>query len=258
MNLKRLNKLINIVYPLISIAFIAVIWIILYKSAGSEFIFPSIENVIKKTVSYFYDGFFYKSLLNTLLRVIVSFLLSFVFACIFGILSYLFIPCRRIITPIISVMRAAPTIALMIILNLLAVKPKVSPIIVSFAVIFPMLYSSVLAALNSVDKKWIEMAKIYKVNKSKQFISMYVPAVLPYVIEEGGAALSFNIKLTVSAEIIANTYASLGGILQTANVYFDISGVMAITVITVLLSVILELTVKLFTKLFVFKRRKND
>ncbi len=258
MNLKKTNKLMNIVYPLISVAFIAAVWVMLYESAGSEFIFPSIESMIKKSISYFCDGFFYKSLSNTLFRVIVSFLISFVLACVFGIVSYLFEPCKRIVDPIISVMRAAPTIAIMIILNLLAVKPKISPVIVSFVVIFPMLYSSVLASLNSVDEKWLEMAKMYKVNKGKQFISLYMPAVLPYIAEEGGAALSFNLKLTVSAEIIANTYASMGGLLQTANVYYDIAGVMSITVITVLLSVILETTVKLLIKIFRLRRRKND
>ena len=69
---------------------------------------------------------------------------------------------------------------------------------------------------------------------------MYLPVAAPYVLKESAGALSFAVKLVVSAEIMAYTYQSLGGLLQDANVYSKTAELFAVTLLVVLTGVLLE------------------
>ena len=61
------------------------------------------------------------------------------------------------------------------------------------------------------------------------------------------------LPLTVSAEILAYTYESLGGLIQSANVYIDMAGLFALTLVSVVIAFALELALKLIARLL-FKR----
>lgn len=249
------NRILNAVYPLFSVFVIAVLWIVFYRSAGSEFIFPSVVSVFKKISEYFISGFFWNSFFNTFLRVITSFFIALIAALLLGVLSFIFPATKKIMSPFIKIMISIPTVALMIIFNMMMISSKAAPVLVALTVIFPMLYSAASAAFSQIDSKLLEMAKVYKVSVKKQIFSLIIPSVIPYIAEQCGTVLSFTLKITVSAEIIASTYKSLGGILQQANVYIDMAGVMAMTLISVVVAIILEGTVALTVKLY--KRRKK-
>lgn len=254
MDLKK-TKLINLIFPLAALVIIAAFWIIIYRSAGSEYIFPSIGSVLKKTADYIKSGFFWQSFFGTILRVLITFLISSAFALVLGAVGYAYPITDKIVAPFIKIMISAPTVAIMVIFNMLLINSKTAPVMVALTIIFPMTYSSVKAAFRRIDPKLTEMAKIYKVPLKKRIFSLIVPSVIPYLTDQAGTIISFTLKITVSAEIIACTYKSLGGLLQQANVYIDMAGVMAMTVISVITAIILEFVITLTVKLF--KRRKG-
>lgn len=254
MDLKK-TKLINLIFPVAALIIIAAFWTFIYRSAGSEYIFPSIGSVFKKTVQYIKSGFFWESFSGTILRVTVTFLISSALAVFLGTLGYAYPVTDKIVAPFIKIMISAPTVAIMVIFNMLPINSKIAPVTVALTIIFPMAYSSVKAAFRNVDQKLIEMAKIYKVPIKKRIFSLIVPSVIPYLTDQAGTTVSFTLKITVSAEIIACTYKSLGGLLQQVNSYIDMAGVMAMTVISVVSAIILELIITLTVKLL--KRRKG-
>jgi ABC-type nitrate/sulfonate/bicarbonate transport system permease component len=68
--------------------------------------------------------------------------------------------------PFVTLTRAFPTQVLMmlIVVFLLTVEPLV-PIAVAFFIIFPMAYESIHNAVNNVNRKNIEMMRIFNVSK---------------------------------------------------------------------------------------------
>lgn len=255
MSSKAAKIVINLIYPMATIAVLLVIWYFFYLSAGSEFIFPSPQSVIKKIFSYLAVGYFWQSFFSTLSRVIATFLIALLLAAALGTAGYFAAPVKKIIAPYIKIMVSAPTVAVMLILNMMLVKSTVSPVIVALTIVFPMTYSAINAAFAKIDVKLIEMAKIYKVPLKKRIFSLILPSVLPYVAEQASTTLSFTLKIIVSSEIIAFTYKSLGGILNQANTYLDMAGVLAITIISVVIAIAFEYIIKL--AVFLFKRRKR-
>ncbi|MBP5242182.1 MAG: hypothetical protein J6Z36_00645 [Clostridia bacterium] len=59
-------------------------------------------------------------------------------------------------------------------------------------------------------------------------------------MREGAGAAAFSIKLIVSAEVMANTYKSLGGLLQESQIYTDMPRLFALTLLVIALGLVLE------------------
>lgn len=255
MKKKTLKILDLIVYPIGAVIVIALIWQAIYLKGGSEFIFPSLSSTVRKIGEYLSDGYFWKASFNTLLRVITAFLLAFLLAIITGTLAYIFPVFKKILAPFIHIMISAPTVAFMIILNLAAVKRTTSPVIVALTVIYPTAYASVMVAFSKIDDKLVVMAEMYRVPLKRRIFSFYVPYVMPYIIEQAGTSASFTLKITVSAEIIAYTYKSLGGMINKANQWIEIDGVMALTVISIMFALLIEGIIK--AAVYFYKRGKR-
>jgi len=71
----------------------------------------------------------------------------------------------------------------------------------------------------------------------------------PAASRSAAGALSLTVKLMVAAEVLANTAGSLGAMMQTARIYFETAELMALTVATVLVSLLLEGVVYALLKL---------
>ncbi len=222
-----------------AVLLVLLVWVIAYASIKNDYVLPSVKDVFKSGFALFGQKSFYIAFFSTLWRVVRAFLISFLPAAGFAVLSYLFPPFSKIVTPIISGIRSFPTMALMLVL-LVWSTPDKAPIILAFLALFPLLYTGMKAALDGVDDKLVQMGKVYRIPLSKKIAYMYLPVAAPYVLKESAGALSFAVKLVVSAEIMAYTYQSLGGLLQDANVYSKTAELFAVTLLVVLTGVLLE------------------
>ena len=146
--------------------------------------------------------------------------------------------------PIVSALRSLPVLAVLLILISLFGAGE-APIAVAFLSLFPMLYAGILAALSGIDKQLIEISRICGTPMYRRITRIYLPLSAPYVLREAGAALSFSLKLVVSAEVISYTATSLGGMMQESKVYSDIPELFALVILAFVLGLILESIVSL-------------
>lgn len=234
-------------------AILALLYVILYFIVGNELIIASPILVIEEIFNLFLSGDFYLSLANTLLRVVVVFAISFVLAVIFGVISSKNKVFERVLTVISSFMRSLPTLAVLLII-LVAVSTLASrdfaPVIVSFLSLFPMLYTSILAGINKVNEMLGDMVKVYKIPLFKSVTRVYMPSMAKRLIIDSTTALSFALKLVVSAEILANVFKSIGGLMQTASTYSSTAELTALTILVCFIGLIIELIGKFFAQNF--------
>ena len=144
-----------------------------------------------------------------------------------------------------SVLRSMPILAVLLIL-LSFLDAGQAPIAVAFLSLFPMLYVGVLAALSGVDSHLIEISRVYGTPVWRRVTALYLPLASPYILKEGGAALSFSLKLVVSAEVLSFTVKSLGGMMQDAKLYAEIPQLFALVGVTFIVGLILETVVGVF------------
>ena len=79
----------------------------------------------------------------------------------------------------------------------------------------------------------------------------------PSIISHTGSNLSFGVKLIISAEVMASTYTSIGGMMQVANSHIEVSRLAALTLVAVILGLIVELAFYLIT-VKAFKWQKTE
>lgn len=245
---KSKSLILNIIYPLLALAIVLTVWAVAAEVADKPLLLPSIEVVFGKLGNLLAQSIFWQSVGTTLLRSLETFLLAFVFAVVLATLGTFWSPLHRVLSPIITVLRAAPTMAV-ILLSTLWLEYDESPILIGFLIAFPLLYSAVYSALQSVDKRLLEMAEVYKVSSFNKVRSIYLPSVLPAVLDSLKSTISLTLKVVIAAEVIAQTKSSIGIEMMKSNLVFDIDVLIAWTITAIVLSFLLELLMNGLKKL---------
>ena len=215
-------------------------WCAAYAAVGNELLVPAFSDCMKELWKLVVTGGFWQGVGNTLLRVAAAFSLSFVLAVVLATVAYIYPRLGKGISAVVAVARTLPTLAIALIL-LVWWGADDAPVAVAFLSLFPTLYAGTAAALSQVDSGLIEMSRVYKVPLKKRIFCLYLPSAAPYVVREAGSAAAFALKLVVSAEVLVNTYKSLGGMMQESRIYLDIPELFALVCATVLLGLIIEL-----------------
>lgn len=240
MRLNKFNKLLNLILPLITVLVIILVWFFGSVIVDETIILPTPIDALGKMFSLFVSGVFWINLLGTIGRSLIAFGVSFVLGLGFAILIKFSNVSKPIIKIIISIIRAMPTIAVILLL-LLWTNSKVASVVVTMLVVLPTMFSSMQEALNKIDKDIIDMMKIYNISKKDMFLKYILPIIMPSTIRSIGTGLALNIKLIVAAEVIAGTAKSIGNMMSEAKIYFETAELFAIVVFMIILSVVIEL-----------------
>lgn len=234
----------NCIQIAVALAFLLAVWGIAYLAVGNELLVPSLSDCLAETGALFSNGAFWAGFSMSVLRALCAFAISFSVALVFAVVAYLVPAFEKIFAPIVSALRSLPVLAVLLIL-LFFLNAAEAPVAVAFLSLFPMLYAGILAALSGIDKQVIEISRVHGATAFTRVRRIYLPLSAPYILREAGAALSFSLKLVVSAEALAHTAKSLGGMMQEARIYAEIPRLFALVLVTFVLGVLLECFVSL-------------
>lgn len=224
-----------------ALAFLALfaLWAAAYVLVGNSLLVPPLKETFKAMGGILRDKAFYTAYFATLARVFKAFLISVLPAAVLAVAAYACVPARKLAAVFVSALRSLPTMAILLMI-LVWSTPKKAPVIVAFLSLFPMLYTGFLSALFSIDEKYKRVCKVFCVPWHKRVFGMYLPQIAPQALRESAGALAFSVKLVVSAEVVANTFKSMGGTIQEAKIYLDMPRMFALTLLVVLTGLILE------------------
>ena len=215
-------------------------WWALAAAADNSIIFPSPWECFGDLWQTLCSGQFWRSFWGSFLRSTIGFAVSVVAAVLFGYLGKVCKPIKLVLAPVVGILRSLPTMSV-ILLFVLWLGGELTPLMVSGLVIFPTLYGGLDASLCSIPPELEETAKLYAGKRWYTVTRVYAPlSAKPFVKIMGGGA-SLSLKLTVAAEVLAQTRNSLGLIMQETKIYFEMGRLVAVTAITVVASLIIEL-----------------
>ena len=244
----------NILAPVVGcVAFIAV-WFIVSAAIGKSIILPSPADTLSSFFVLLGEGQFYLAIGRTLCRTLLSFVIAFALGCVFAFLSVKSEFFKKAFSPVAVIVRVLPTISI-ILLVLIWFRSATAPYVITFIVIFPMLYTTILNAAENVDSKLVEMCQAYHVSKGRQLFCLYIPEMTSAVLTGMSITLSFSVKLTIAAEVLASTQGSMGRYMSQSSAYIDTPTLLAWTLAAILLGFILEGLVLLVKKLLLRRYR---
>ena len=240
------------VYLTLSIAFWVLIWWAMSAIVDEKLFLPSTLSVLKALIFLFPEKEFWSSIAFSSSRVVLSYTVSFIVAALLGVFGGLSEKFEILLSPLVKAMRSIP-VASIVILVLLWVKSRNLSTVVSFLVVFPILYESVLSGVKNTDPLLLEAADNYRIKGYRRLRYIYLPSIFPYLESGTKSSLGLCWKSAVAAEVIGLPLHSMGSKLYEAKVYLDTPSLFAWTVVIVVMAAIFE---KLAFLLFrIIKRR---
>lgn len=235
----KATRLLNFILPIITVFAVLLLWTVAARAVGSEYILPSVWLTAEALVNVLGEGEFYAALGGTLIRSLISFGLSFSIAFVLALASEKLKYAERIIAPVVGIIRALPTVAVVLLL-LFWTNSLIAPVIVTMLVVLPTSYTQLKSAFEAVDKSVVEAGRVDGAKESEVFFYLELPLIKSSALRAAGGGISLNFKLMVAAEVLAQTANSIGYILNTAKVYFEIARMLAVVTVAVFFGVVAE------------------
>ena len=237
-------------------AFWLAIWQVVYMIVGTEILMVSPYDVVKRIITLAGTSYFWLTAASSLVRIAEGYILAVIAGTLMAVICSTVPFVKSISSPLLTIVKTTP-VASFIILALVWVKTVNVPVLISFLMVLPSVWSNVSQGIRKTDRRLLEMAGVYRLGAAKKIKSIYIPSVMPYFMSAATTSLGFAWKAGIAAEVISTPKYSIGRELNNAKVYIETADLFAWTAVVIILSIILE---KLFVKLVYSlngKRRLN-
>ncbi|HHZ13189.1 MAG TPA: ABC transporter permease [Clostridiales bacterium] len=204
-----------------------------------EIYLPSPIRTLRAFIELSTTAEFWSSIAMTFIRVAIGFLVSCLAGVILGILCGLNRFLYDAFNPLAITIKSTPVMSV-IIIALIWFQSGQVPIFVCFLMCFPVIWTNVVQGVKQVDKRLLQMAKVYKVDRWHILKGIYIPSLTPYLMAGIITSLGFGWKVTVAAEVLSSPKYSIGGHLYNAKVYLESPELFAWTSVVIVLSFAFE------------------
>ena len=240
------NNAIKVLKGLAVLALCLGIWELAAVAVGNSFFLPRVgETMLALSNLVRVDGFF-GIILKSLGRVLTGLVLGIVFGIILATFSHLLPASHHLISPIISVMKATPIAAIILILWFTFTDASLA-IFVVFLMVTPIVWQNVYDGYRSISKEMLEVCCVFEFSYLKKLKLLIIPTVVKYLIPAVITSIGLAWKSEIAAEIM--TYSNIGRSIQDyKTLFYDTPSVFAWAVVIITLSLILESITKYFLK----------
>lgn len=270
----------NILYSTIAwlIGFVLLfsIWSLVSIKKGTYFTLPSIFQSLSgfgKIIagkSPGADGKEWAAIGISIGQALLCFLCASILAMAMAIATYYVRFLQYLFWPFTTLARAIPTAVIMAVVAAFIIQKTVwvLPIIISFFIIFPILYEAFNNAMLNISKFRAQIGKVYQVSKWNQFRKILLPSCAPYLYSACVACFGLSIKTVWASQVLAAlfgsatkaispNYPSVGKILTQLiqslgakpNNSTTCNAIVGWAIMAVLISLIVEIGLKYLTKL---------
>ena len=231
-----------------AIAFWLIVWEIASLLIGEELFLPSPLSVAARLIASIGEGVFWTSILFTLSRILLGFILSLLAAAAAAVLSYRFRLFSILADPLVRIIRATP-VASIVILVLVWVRSRNLSVVISFLMVFPIIYTNILEGLRNTDRDLLEAAAVYRMTAMRKARYIYFPSLMPFIESAVSISLGLAWKSGIAAEVIGLPSGSIGERVYEAKIYLSTPDLFAWTVVIIVLAFIFEHVFLRFVKL---------
>ncbi len=204
-------------------------------AVGRDFLLASPVTVLLRFWELLHTGEFWLPALRSTARILAGFLLGVLAGAGTAGLSLRWRRVRELIAPLWAVLRAIP-VASYVIVALIWLPSRGLAVLISFLIVFPLIYAGTLGELERADPKMLEMARLFRMRPLRRLLYVYILPALPALSDTCASAMGLAWKSGVAAELISIPAGSIGERLYKAKVYLMTGDLFAWTLLIVLLS----------------------
>ena len=200
---------------------------------------PGPENVFEKIIEEFESNELFFHTLITLKRVFLSFIIAMFIGSFFGIFMGRREKLNVFLDDWLVLGLNVPALVIIILSYVWFGLNEVAAILAVSLNKIPMVAVIMREGARSLEKDYIDVGKFYKIPKKKFFMKILLPQLYPYILSSARSGLSLIWKIVLVVELLGRSDGvgfKLYGFFQ----FFDIAGILAYTLVFVLLIIFVE------------------
>ena len=222
-----------------AVIFLLCLWQLVSMLLDQEVILVSPLSVVRRLTVLLIDPASWKTVVFSSLRITLGFVSAVLFGTVMAGLAARFQRVEELLAPIVLMIKSIP-VASYIILVLIWTSSRNLSVSISFLIVFPVIYLSVLEGIRNTDKRLLEMARVFQLSDYRKIRYIYMPQILPFFLAASKTASGLSWKSGTAAEVIGVPAGSIGERLYNAKAYLNTPDLFAWTIIVVLISILLE------------------
>lgn len=247
-----IRKVRTLLAYILSLVVIVATWFIVSFIIDAPLILPSPAKVLSSAAGLIKSQTFWRAFAHTFLRVIISFAITVLLGIIIGLACGLSSFTRDFFELPLAIIRATPVVAF-ILIALFWFKSGNVPVFVCVLMTLPIMTTAVANGFTKSDEKLLGMAKVFNFNRSQIFRYIQLPTLVPFFLNGMVSTFGLCWKVVAAGEVLSLPKYAAGTILQKAQVHLETSTVMAVAIMLVVVSFLLEQVFMLAVKLLLKK-----
>ncbi|MBO5789224.1 MAG: ABC transporter permease subunit [Clostridia bacterium] len=227
----------------VAIAIALVTWQALSYLPKMNIVLPSPIEVAKRFATIWQEPSFFSAIGFTLKYTSLGFLIGLLFGCGLAILASRFEWVETLLWPYVSIIKSVPVASFIVLIFCTFViwfGPWSLSCAIAALMVFPIMYTSTLSGIRSIDVGLDKMALVYKIPFWKKLLYVKLPQIKSHFLSGCTVSLGLCWKSGIAAEVIGQTSASIGGEIFNAKFAFDMPALFCWTIIIVLISFAFE------------------
>ncbi len=239
-------------YPYgLAVLTIFVLWILANALVGSALLLPGPGAVFLRLGEMLLEADTWHNIGMTFVRLIGSLALALITGFGVGWLAGLYPNFRRFVTPGVTIFRTIPVVSVIVII-LILFGFRIAPFIISFLMIFPIMYQATVEGMTRLDEELAGVFFLEANGKWKKLWYCDLPQMMGYIRTGVLSSAGLGIKVLVMGEYLAQTPNSIGNALYLDKIALSYDGVFAWSILLVVIALLLESLIEQA------KRRFND
>jgi len=226
---------------------IFIIWLVGFVAIDNPLLLPSPWEALAAFFGLFATKASLQAIGLTALRLIIALLTAFVLGMFFGILAGFKPRFAVYFQPFATILRTVPVISVIVII-LILFGFKMAPYIITFLMIFPLVYQAFYEGITNLDPELVDVYKLEDDNFWSGLWHCYLPLMRHQIETVLFQSAGLGIKVLVMAEYLSQTKNSIGNAIYNAKINLQYDQVFAWTILLILLAVILEVLIGKFKK----------
>ncbi len=245
---------------IISIA-VLIFWLLVWYAAAKvtnlNVLLPTPSETFKKLLELMQTGEYWLYTARSLLRVFTGLISAIAAGAIFGAICAKFRPLDALLSPLVTVLKCTP-VSSFIIIALVWLGRDILPSVISFIMVFPVVYGNIKTGISEIDPKHLSLAKVFMLSPVLVLTKIIIPSVMPYFVSAIQTSLGLAWKAGIAAEVLcARPNDSIGGELNQSRIFLETSEMFAWTITIIILSIIIETLFKTLIARFADRRRRS-
>ena len=206
---------------------------------GNALVFPGVDEILKAFLRLITAEKTYALIWTTMRHLIAAMAASTVIGVSVGMAMGMLPFLRKLLQPMMILLRSFPMVILIIIIMVVA-DYEVVPVLASSIILAPMIAEAACEGCLRIDRELIDVYRMNANFNGRILMQIYLPLMAGYLRQAWVNAVGMGVKLAVSTEYLVQTKNSLGKAVYTSAYNNDYQDIYAYALVMILLVLVVS------------------